>query len=82
MFFVEATYRVKCIMKFISIDAGITGFVQVSNKLIHQIEKCIFMHIAIFPVEPMDNISPEFFIMIYLDVPGAGCRELIGCIKL
>lgn len=50
-------------MKFISRNARIAGSIQVEDKPVHEVEEIIFVDIIMRPVEPMDDIAPEEFIV-------------------
>ena len=57
--FIKTANRVQCVMKLIISDAGVAGFIQETNKAIHQVKKLIFNIIFIPAIKPMDDVSSE-----------------------
>ena len=65
-------------MKFISCNAGIAGFVEVTYETVHQVKKNIFIWVVVFPVEPVNDITSYQFIVYYHCIISCACRaELI-----
>ena len=64
-------------MKFISGDAGVAGAVQVADKMIHQVEKSIFMRIVVFGVEPEYFIASDQIIVYKQGIIPYACREQV-----
>lgn len=57
VFFVKGAFFIQRVMKLISGDTGIAGTVQVADKMIHQIEKSIFVRVVVPAVEPVYFIA-------------------------
>lgn len=62
MFFVESSFFIKCVMKFVACNSGIAAAVQVTYKCIHQIKKGVFILVVVRTVEPADVVSTYQFI--------------------
>jgi len=62
-------------MKLITVNACVAGFIQVTYKGVHQIEKLVFMGIFVAAVKPVNHITSEQFIVRYL-LPVTGTSRL------
>ncbi len=63
MLFVETSFFVQSVMKFIAGYPCKTSAVQVTDKAVHQVEKTIFMQIVMLPVKPVDLVAPDQFVV-------------------
>lgn len=82
VFFVETTFFIQCIMKFVPGNASITGRVQIADKMVHQVKKIILVEIIVLAVQPVNAIAPDGFILQHkCFITGSGRYQLLFCIK-
>lgn len=80
--FIKTALLVQGIMEFISRDAGVTAAVQIGHKLIHQVEKIIFVQVFVRAVEPVDLVAPDQAILYRKHIVSNARRfELLVIIK-
>lgn len=57
MLFVKSSFFIQCIMKLVASDIGITGFIQVDYKSIHDGEETVFVYIVMASVQPVNDVA-------------------------
>ena len=57
MFFVEGSFLIKGVMKFVTGNPCVAGGVQVAYKFIYQVEKVVFPGVVVFAVEPVNHVA-------------------------
>jgi hypothetical protein len=73
MFFIETSCFVKCIMKFVAGYTCVACPVQMSDKIIDQVQKVIFSLVLMVSVQPVDFITPNRFVMHDLRFVARAC---------
>lgn len=69
-------------MKLIVGDRSITSFIKIGNKLVYKIEEPVFVHITVFAVEPVDNITSKSLVVTKrLFISGACQFKKIICVN-
>ena len=63
MFGIKTAFFVQGIMKFTAGDAGVTGTVKMTYKIIHQVKKFIFIRIVMLAVKPEYFVTSYEFVM-------------------
>ena len=63
MLFIETSFFVQGVMKFIPGYPRKASTVQVTDKTVHQVEKTIFVDIVMRPVEPVYLVTPDQFVV-------------------
>ena len=83
VFFVKTTLFVQGVMEFVTCNARVAGAVQVAHEKVHQCKKCVLVRVVVLPVEPVNFIASDLFVVRELVVVSdAGRQQLLAGVQV
>ena len=75
VFFIKTAFFVQRIMEFVAGNAGVAAAVEVTDKLVHQFEKMVFVQVVVQGIEPVNLVAPDAFVVLEQRIVSDAGRE-------